>query len=53
MTNSQTRLISSALVLLAGGIIANTDNIDVNVSIVIILVGSVLFVFEYFRNQKG
>jgi len=53
MTNSQARLISSAIVLLAGGIIANTSNIDVNVSIVIILFGSVLFVLEYFRNQKG
>ena len=52
MTNSQVRLLSSALALLAGGVIANTTNIDVNVSIVIILGSSMLFVVEYFRNQK-
>lgn len=52
MTNSQVRLLSSALALLAGGVIANTKNIDVNVSIVIILVRAVLFIVEYFLNQK-
>ena len=40
MTNSQIRLLSSAIALLAGGVIANTTNIDVNISIAII---------EYFR----
>ena len=49
MTNSQARLISSAIVLLAGGVIANTTNIDVNVSIAIILISSILFIVEYFR----
>ena len=49
MSNSQVRLLSSALALLAGGVIANTTNIDVNVSIVIILISSVLFLVEYFR----
>ena len=53
MTNSQVRLLSSAIALLAGGVIANTTNIDVNVSIVIILVSSALFVVEYFRDQKA
>jgi len=52
MTNSQVRLLSSAIALLAGGVIANTTNIDVNVSITIIIVSSVLFVVEYFRNQQ-
>jgi len=52
VTNSQVRLLSSAIALLAGGVIANTYNIHVNVSIVIILVSSVLFVVEYFRNQR-
>lgn len=52
MTNSQVRLISSAIAMLAGGVIANTTNIDVNVSIFIILVSSVLFIIEYFRNQR-
>jgi hypothetical protein len=49
MSNSQARLFSSAIALLAGGVIANTTNIDVNVSIAIIVVSSVLFLVEYFR----
>jgi len=49
MTNSQVRLLSSAIALLAGGVIANTTNIDVNVSIAIILISSILFIVEYFR----
>ena len=49
MSNSQARLFSSAIALLAGVVIANTTNIDVNVSIAIILIGSVLFLVEYFR----
>jgi len=30
-------------------VIANTTNIDVNVSIAIILISSILFIVEYFR----
>jgi hypothetical protein len=41
------------MALLAGGVLANTYNIDVSVSITIILVSSVLFTVEYFRNQKA
>ena len=36
MSNSQARLLSSAIALLAGGVIANTTNIDVNVSIAVV-----------------
>jgi len=53
MTNSQVRLLSSAIAMLAGGVIASTNNIDVNVSIVIILVSSAIFIVEYFRLQKS
>jgi len=53
VSNSQVRLLSSAIALLAGGVIANTTNIDVNVSIVIILVSLALFVVEYFRNKAS
>lgn len=53
MTNSQVRLLSSAIALLAGGVIANTHNINVNVSIIIILASSALFIVEYLRNQKA
>ncbi len=49
MTNPQVRLLSSAIALLAGGVIANTSNIDVNVAIAIIVISSVLFLVEYFR----
>jgi len=49
MSNSQVRLLSSAIAMLAGGVIANTTNIDVNISIAIILVSSILFLVEYFR----
>ncbi len=53
MSNSQVRLLSTAIALLSGAVLANTYNIDVNVSIIIILFSSVLFVVEYFRNQKA
>jgi len=53
MSNAQVRLLSTAIALLAGGVIANTTNLDVNVSIAIIVVSSALFVVEYFRMQKS
>ena len=49
MTNKQARLIASAIALLAGGVIANASSLDVNISIIIILLSSVLFVVEYLR----
>jgi hypothetical protein len=52
LSNAQVRLIASAIALLAGGILANTSNIDVNVSIVIILISSIIFIVEYWRLQK-
>lgn len=52
MSNAQVRLIASAIALLAGGIIANTNNVDVNVSITIILVSSAIFIVEYWRCQR-
>jgi len=52
MTNTQVRLIASAIALLAGGVIANTTNINVNVSIVIILASAAVFVVEYLRSQR-
>lgn len=52
MTNKQARLIASAIALHAGGVIANTNNIDVNVSIIIILVSATIFVVEYSRSQR-
>lgn len=53
MSNSQVRLLSVSIALLAGAVLATTGNIDVNVSIWIILISSALFIVEYFRNQKA
>ena len=53
MSNSQVRLLSVSIALLAGAVLAASDNIDVSVSIWIILISLVLFVVEYFRNQKA
>ena len=52
MTNGQVRLLAAALALLAGAVMANTNNLDVNVSIVVILVSSAIFVAEYLRSQR-
>jgi hypothetical protein len=52
MSNAQVRLLASAIALLAGGIIANTSNINVNVSIAIILISSIIFIAEYWRLHK-
>ncbi len=53
MTNAQVRLLASAIALLAGGVMANSDNLDVNVSIAIILISAVIFIVEYLRSQNS
>jgi len=52
MTNSQTRLMASAVALLAGSILCTTDNVDINVGLAILIVSAALFVVEFFRLQK-
>ena len=52
MTNVQARMLSSVLALLAGAVLAQTDNIDVNVSLAIILISSAALVAEYVRSQR-
>ncbi len=52
MTNVQVRMLSSVLALLAGAVLAQTGNIDVNVSLAIILVSSAGLVAEYVRSQR-
>jgi len=52
MSNVQVRLLASSLALLAGGVIANSDNIDVSIPIVIILGSALIFVVEYLRCQR-
>ncbi len=52
MTNLQVRLLSSALALLAGAVLANTNNVNVNVSLVIILGSGAFFIADYVRSQR-
>ena len=52
MTNVQVRLLASAIALLAGAFAASTDNLNVNVGIVIILVSGAMFLAEYVRCQR-
>ena len=52
MTNVQVRLLAAAIALLAGAVAASTDNLDVNVGIVIILVSGAIFLAEYVRCQR-
>ncbi len=52
MSNVQARLLSSALAMVAGAIAAGTDNLDVNVGIVIILVSGAVLVAEYIRSYR-
>ena len=52
MTNVQVRLLAAAIAMLAGVLAAGTDNLNVNVGIVIILVSGAMFVAEYVRCQR-
>ena len=52
MTNIQVRMPGSELTLLAGAILAASYNVDVNVSLVIILASATIFVADYVRSQR-
>ena len=52
MTNVQVRLLAAAIALLAGAVTAGTNNLDVNVGIVIILVSGAIFLSKYVRAQR-
>ena len=53
MTNTAGRLIAAAIAMVAGAIACSTENLDINIGIVILFVASALFVAEYFRAQKS
>ena len=53
MTNVQARLLAAAIALLAGALAAGTDNLDVNVGIVMILVSGAILIAEYVRSQRS
>jgi membrane protein DedA with SNARE-associated domain len=45
-------MLGSVLALLAGAMLAASDNVDVNVSLVIILASTAMFVADYVRSQR-
>lgn len=53
MTSSNVRMISAAIALLAGAIASLSTALDVNVSIVLILVSGAMFVGEWVRSFKA
>ena len=52
MTNVQVRFLGAAIALMAGALATTSDNLDVNVGIVIILVSGAIFLAEYIRCQR-
>jgi hypothetical protein len=52
MTNVQVRIIASSIALIAGAIAASTDNLEVSVGLVIILLSGAMFVSDYVRSQR-
>jgi hypothetical protein len=53
MTNLQTRLIASALGMLAGAILCSTERVDVNVGLTLLILSATLFAVNYYRSQKA
>ncbi|MDA1280777.1 MAG: hypothetical protein O3B95_12210 [Chloroflexi bacterium] len=53
MSNSQTRMLASAIGLLAGAVAAQSESLNINVSIVIILITGAMLVGEWFRSFKA
>jgi hypothetical protein len=53
MTNAQARLIGAAIALIGGAHAASTDNLNVNVGLVIIIISGAIFLFDSLRLSKG
>jgi hypothetical protein len=53
MGNQQVRLLVAALVLLSGAIASNSSQLDINVAIVLILVGAAMLLVEYVRSMRS
>ncbi|MGA0039599.1 MAG: hypothetical protein ACO3NZ_07105 [Pirellulales bacterium] len=49
MSNSHARLFSAVAGLIAGGLIASVERLDINVGLVIIVVSGCLAAMEYWR----
>jgi hypothetical protein len=53
MTNAQVRLLSSAVALLAGGVMVSTSNVSVNIGLAVIILSAAIFAAEYWRSFKS
>ncbi len=53
MTNVQVRMLSAAFAMIAGALASSTDNLNVNVGVVIIILSGAIFVAEYVRSQRS
>jgi hypothetical protein len=51
MTNPQVRLLAAAIAMVAGALAASTNNLNVNIGIVTILLSSAIFIAEYVRSH--
>jgi hypothetical protein len=52
MNNSQMRMLGSAIVVVGGAIDGVSDNLSVNVSLIVIILGMVMFIAEYVRSAR-
>jgi hypothetical protein len=53
MTNTAARLLAASIAMVAGAVACSTDNLNINVGIAILLVGTTLFLAEYLRAQQS
>lgn len=53
MSNSQMRMLASSIVVVGGAIAGMSDNLSVNVSLIVIILGMVMFIAEYVRSAKS
>lgn len=52
MTNAQTRMLAASIGLLTGAIASLSENLDVNLSIIIILLTGAMLIGEWFRSFR-
>lgn len=50
MANIQVRLLEASLVMVAGALASHSSSLDVNVAIVMIILGGAIFIAEYIRS---
>jgi len=53
MTNGQVRMLSASITMFAGAVASLSNSLDVNLSIVIILLSGAIFLGEWFRSFKA